>query len=173
MKKLRVFCLIISIILVLSSFNTTVHASSYSSNVFPQYHHGTMEFSDLNPSNVQPRTDIRLFSMTANALNSLLSTNNTTKYFYKSDLPTDSYIYYYGTLSSNNGHSIRAGIGYVGNNNYIYLVDDTVFPSGQNYTSDVLYTSNLNSSKKYVGFIDGANTDGAYGTVHYYYTYFN
>lgn len=112
-----------------------------------------------------------LFSMEADHLtNHLLTTRNNGKYFVKSQIPSDSYLFYVGTLNAENT-SAAAGICYYNfSSNTFVSIHETNFPSGKATSSGYLSPSNLRSSIDYYGYIKNVNTNGYVdGYVQFYY----
>lgn len=116
-----------------------------------------------------PGMEHLLFPMYANSLTQLLSTHGTAKYFYKSDIDEDGYLFYTGELTSSSSR-VKVGIAYKNPaNGEIVSVHATSFETNKVYSSENISPSKLSSNIKYLGFINATDCSAVSGYVHYYY----
>lgn len=112
-----------------------------------------------------------LFGMEANQLTSkLLTTNNSGKFFVKSQIPSDGYLFYVGRLTANKTHA-AAGICYYSTSSGEFVsIHETDFPSNTATSSGYILPNNLRDNRAYLGYIKNVDVAGyVSGYVHYYY----
>ena len=118
---------------------------------------------------VAPGLEYLIFRMDVNNLVSLKSTYGTGKYFYKSTIPSNGYLFYIGNLTSSAG-KIKVGIGFKNPvNGEIVSVHESSFASGKVSYSENISPSNLRSDIMYLGYVDGRSNGPINGYVQYYY----
>ncbi len=118
---------------------------------------------------VAPGLERMLFSFRGDHVSNLLTTYGTTKYFEKSDIPENGYIFYVGQLSST--YYSEAGICYImSSGGERVAVTRTRFEPGQITTSSNYSPASLRSDLRYYGYIKRASGVGSVtGYVQYYY----
>ncbi len=121
---------------------------------------------------VRPRLmemDSVLFTMTGSSVTALLTSRLAGKYIERENLPDTGYIWYEGTLITNNGNTASAGLcTYSYTSGVSTAVHRTDFDSDEYTVSSVIPVTELSTNEIYYGFIQGKNTNGASGDIRFW-----
>lgn len=126
-----------------------------------------VEYIPVNPGKRDPvGTEILLVSLNAATVTDTLNTYNkqTNNYrsFNKSDLDSDSYLYFVGKMTHTDGLSVRVGVCYYNPLTGLFKKDLYCnFSSGSSQMSPYFNVSDLSSSRAYYAFVTNYSGVGA------------